>query len=85
MDETVYCPIACVKSGCSDPPDFLEKHNGFLLTLIGMLGGGFGVLLGYFLKSRCTKLQFGCCSCDRDPLELTSADLNTTDASRNDV
>ena len=30
----ITCPIECVREGCPEP-DFLEKHSGFLITLIG--------------------------------------------------
>jgi len=62
----IVCPIECMKT--LNPPDFLEKHNSFVLTLVGLLGGGAGVLLSYFLKSRCTKIH--CCGfgCDRVPI-----------------
>ena len=74
---SLVCPIECVKSGCPSEPGWLEKHNGFLLTLIGLLGGGCGVLLTYFLKSRCKKIR--CCGleCDRTPIELNADNVHS--------
>ena len=77
MTDTLFCPIECVKSGCPSEPEWLEKHNGFLLTLIGLLGGAGGVLLTYFLKSRCKKIR--CCGleCDRTPIELNADNVHS--------
>lgn len=51
-------------------PDWLEKHGTFILTLLGLLGGGASGLIMYFLKSRCSniKLCWGAVSCIREPL-----------------
>ena len=70
MPETIVCPIECVKSGCDDPPDWLQKHNAFLLTLIASLSACVGIVLTYFLKSRCKNIKTPCVSCDRDVLVL---------------
>ena len=71
------CPIECVRSACPED-DWLQKHSGFVITMVGVLGGGLGVLLSYFLKSRCTKIK--CCglSCDREPITLTPAQIDMT-------
>ncbi len=73
----VACPIECMNRDiiCDSPQDFLQKHNGFLLTLVGLVGTGAGVLLAYCLKSRCTKIS--CCGlkCERKPIELNPADV----------
>ena len=50
---SVACPIECMQN--LNPPDWLEKHNAFVLTLVGILGGGLGVLLSYFLKFKVQK------------------------------
>ena len=55
----VECPISCVKSGCDDP----------------LLGGGIGVLLSYFLRSRCRNIRTPCISCDRDVVALEAKDI----------
>jgi len=70
IPESIVCPIECVKSGCEDPPDFLEKHNGFLLTLVASLSACVGIVLTYFLKSRCKNIKCGCISCDREVVTL---------------
>ena len=65
---TDLCPLQCVNLACKDP-SFLEKHETFVLTLIGLCGSAFGVLFAYFLQSRCKKIKL-CCgfmSCDRVP------------------
>jgi hypothetical protein len=48
----------------------LETHESFVITLTGLLGTGFGVLLSYFLKSRCEEIN--CCFlyCKRKVLEI---------------
>ena len=81
MTNEVTCPISCVKSGCDDPPDFLQKHNAFVLTMVGILSGALGYMLTYMLKSRCTKIQ--CCglNCERKPLELEPEDININSVS----
>ena len=68
--DRIDCPIECVKSGCEDPPDWLEKHSTFLLTLVGVVGGGLGAMLTYCLRSRCSQIQLGCLSCIRQPLDV---------------
>jgi len=70
----VVCPIECLAN--PNPPDFLEKHTGFVISMVGILGGGLGVLLSYFLKSRCTKIK--CCGvgCDRQPVELDQSQID---------
>jgi len=68
------CPIECVRAACPSP-DFLEKHEAFVITIVGILGGALGVLLNYFMKSRCTKIK--CCGvgCDRQPVHLDAAQV----------
>ena len=62
----VECPLECIWR--ESPSSWLEKHEGWTLTVLGLASGGFGVLLTYFLNSRCKKIQ--CCGigCDREPL-----------------
>ena len=43
----------------------------FILALLGLIGGGGGALLAYFLRSRCTSINCCCISCKRDVLEST--------------
>ena len=61
-----------VKAGCADPPDFLEKHNAFLLTVIASGSAALGLIFSYFLKSRCRTISIfnGCIACDRTPVDL---------------
>ena len=73
------CPIECMRE--LNPPDWLEKHHGFVLTLVATASGGLGLLLSYFLKSRCHKISCGCISCDRDVIELQPKDVEVTAAS----
>ncbi len=77
----IVCPLECMQN--LNPPDWLEKHNAFVLTLVGILGGGAGVLLSYFLKSRCTKIK--CCgiNCDREPITLDSSQVEVVTSSSN--
>ena len=74
---SVECPIECINRDliCESPPDWLEKHNGFLLALIGLMGGGGGVLFTYFLKSRCTKISCFGLNCTRQPIPLDPQDV----------
>ena len=72
MDQ-INCPIQCIKSGC-DEPDFLQKHESFVLTITATLSATLGVILSYFLKSRCTKIRFCGFACDRTPLDLSEVE-----------
>ena len=71
----IQCPIECVKSGCEDPPDWLNKHSTFLLTLIASLSASLGVVFTYLLKSRCKNIKTPCVSCDRDVIEVTDPEI----------
>lgn len=78
----IDCPIECIDRSliCESPPDFLEKHSSFLITLIGILSGSVGVVLTYFLKSRCTEIRCFGMWCKRKPMESTdveSADVKS--------
>ena len=73
---SVACPIECMQN--LNPPDWLEKHNAFVLTLVGILGGGLGVLLSYFLNSRCKKIDICCAKCERDVLQEPTIELPPT-------
>ena len=73
----IHCPIECIDRSliCESPPDFLEKHSSFLITLIGIVSGSAGVILTYFLKSRCTEIRCWGMLCRRKPLE--SSDIES--------
>lgn len=64
----VECPLECIWR--ESPPSWLEKHEGFMITMVGLIGGGLGGLLAYFMRSRCTKIK--CCGagCVREPLTV---------------
>jgi hypothetical protein len=63
------CPVHCINAACKDP-DFMEKNQTFLLTVLGLGSSGLAVVFAYFLKSRCRKIKllWGCLICDRTPL-----------------
>jgi hypothetical protein len=65
----INCPLDCVRLGCPEL-DFLEKHNGFLITLIGSISAVLGIVFSYFIRSRCKNIKTPCISCDRDVLEI---------------
>lgn len=46
----------------------------FILTLVGLIGGGGVYLLSFFLKSRCRVITCCCVKCEREP--IPSTDLN---------
>ena len=60
---------------CDTPPDFLTKHADTVLVLVGILGGGLGALLTYFMRSRCTSIK--CCGagCVREPLTVQEIEV----------
>jgi len=69
---SIDCPIECIDRSliCESPPDFLEKHNGFVLTVVASMSACMGVVFTYFLKSRCKKIKCFGLECDRTPIEL---------------
>ena len=78
------CPMHCINASCKDT-SFLEKHETFVLTIIGLGGSAVGVMLAYFLKSRCKKIKccFGLFSCDRIPIDLPIESADVTVESSN--
>ena len=70
----INCPIECVSVSCPEP-DFLEKHNGFLITLVGSLSAVLGVIFSYCLKSRCKNIKTPCLSCDRDVINIKKENI----------
>lgn len=70
------CPANCVNIACGKA-SWLQENETFLLTVIGFGGSALGVLMAYFLKSRCKKigLCWGCLSCDRTILENPIVDV----------
>ena len=81
---TEMCPVYCINAACP-LPSFLEKHETFVITIIGLGGSAVGVMLAYFLKSRCKKIKvcFGLFSCDRVPIELPVETADVTVESSN--
>tara|TARA_Y100000114_G_scaffold151802_1_gene169123 strand:+ start:133 stop:402 length:270 start_codon:yes stop_codon:yes gene_type:complete len=75
--ELILCPLECLDPAltCGPQADFLEKHSTFFITLIGALSACGGLVLTYFLKSRCNKIQLGCISCERKVIELDSSQI----------
>lgn len=75
----ILCPLECVRSGCPEP-DFLERNGAWMLTVIAGFSGCVGMVLTYFLKSRCKEIT--CCGlhCVRDLVELkpTTADVSSS-------
>jgi len=72
------CDIACVRAACPDP-SFLEKHEAFILTIVGVASGTLGLLLSTCLKSRCKKIK-GCgIDCDRHVVDLTPEQVQIQD------
>ena len=69
---STLCPIECFNK---DDPDFLSKHSTFVLTLCSLLSGVLGVVLTYFLRSRCKTVKFCCIECDRDVVALNSEQI----------
>ena len=64
------CNINCVNIGCPHP-SFLQQHETFLLTLIASVSACFGIVFSYLLKSRCSKINACCISCERTPLTIS--------------
>ena len=82
---SVDCPIECIDRNliCESSPDFLEKHGSFFLTLFGVFTGVAGLVLTYFLKSRCTEIKCFGMFCRRKPLDLNVNDVEITSATIN--
>ena len=76
----INCPIECVSVSCPEP-DFLEKHNGFLITLVGSLSAVLGVIFSYCIKSRCKNIKFCCLSCDRDVINIKKENIELNNIS----
>jgi hypothetical protein len=70
----INCPLECVSVSCPEP-DFLEKHNGFIITLVGSLSAVLGVIFTYCIKSRCRNIKTCCISCDRDVINIKKENI----------
>ena len=74
MEETL-CPLECVNAACNK--DFLKDHGAWVLTVVAGFMTCLGMLLSYFLRSRCRKIQLcGVPCCDRDVVDLRPEDVN---------
>tara|TARA_R110000822_G_scaffold18498_1_gene61111 strand:- start:472 stop:723 length:252 start_codon:yes stop_codon:yes gene_type:complete len=78
------CPMHCINASCKDPT-FLQLHETFVISIVGIGGSALGIMLSYFLKSRCRKIKvcFGLFSCDRVPIELPVESADVTVESNN--
>lgn len=78
----IDCPIECIDRNliCESQPDFLEKHGSFFLTMFGVLTGVAGLILTFFLKSRCTEIRCFGLFCKRKPIDLNVNDIEITSA-----
>ena len=65
---TIDDVLAILREHKGDPPDFLEKHGAWVLTIVGVATGCLGSMFAYFLKSRCRKIKCLGLECDRDVL-----------------
>ena len=66
-----------------DPPDFLDKHGAWVLTIVGVATGCVGTLLAYFLKSRCKKIKLCGLECDREVVALEPQNVEVTSQTAN--
>ncbi len=66
---SVVCPVECVSITCPRS-DFIERNGSFILMIVAAVGGLAGIVLTYFLKSRCTTIRCFCITCDRDVVTL---------------
>jgi hypothetical protein len=58
-----------------DAPDFIERNGTWVLSMVGVLSACLGTIFAYFLRSRCKTIR--CCGvvCERQPVELTAAEI----------
>ena len=68
------CPVHCVNIGCPEL-SFLEKHEGFILTIVASTSAIISMAFTYFLKSRCVNIDLFCMKCNRHP--ITSNELHS--------
>jgi len=50
-------------------PNWLD--DTFIISMVGLVGGGIGYLLMFCLKSRCTNIECCCMKCIRTPIPVT--------------
>ena len=49
-----------------DFTEFVSKNSTFILTFSALISSCVGGCLLCLLKSRCTRIKFGCLSCERN-------------------
>ena len=74
---TVDDVLQIIQEYKGDPPDFLQKHGAWVLTIVGVGSACLGTMFAYFLKSRCKKLRFGCIECDREVIEFDAKEVSS--------
>jgi hypothetical protein len=47
----------------------------FILTLVGLIGGGGTAILTYFLKSRCRTVECCCIKCERNVIPIDASQV----------
>jgi len=62
---------------------FIEVNGTWLLSFVAMLSACISGTLVYFLRSRCTRIQCGCVTCERQP--LSEDNLNNVNLDINNV
>jgi len=62
---------------------FIEVNGTWVITFTGILSACISGTLVYFLRSRCTRIQCGCVSCERQP--LSEDNLNNVNLDINNV
>jgi hypothetical protein len=60
---------------------FIERNGAFLLSFVGLLGGGISYLLVFCLKSRCTSIK--CCGLEISRIPLSADQLNNVNLELN--
>jgi len=50
----------------------------FILTLLGLIGGGGAAILAYLLRSRCRTVECCCVKCERDVIALDASQVSVT-------
>ena len=58
-----------------DAPDFIERNGTWVLSMVGVLSACLGTIFAYFLQSRCKTIRCWGVECERQPVELTAAEI----------
>ena len=61
--------------------EFVKENSGFILTFIGMIGGGMSLCLMCILKSRCEYIK--CCGLECKRQVIPAAELNDVELNSN--